>query len=142
VKGCYFEKLDNVVDDESVTISTHGFGQIIVLTHIFYGRITQIMPFFTSEQAANRLGVTVRRIQAMAQSGRLPSTRFGRALMIKESDLALVADRKLGRPMKAVAEIEQANQEASADCDGLEAQAPMKKGRVSTKARGKRAPKK
>jgi len=34
----------------------------------------------------------------MAKAGRLPAIRFGRALMIKEKDLALVADRKPGRP--------------------------------------------
>jgi excisionase family DNA binding protein len=58
------------------------------------------MEFLTTEQVAERLGVGPRRVQAMVKSGRLPASRFGRALMIKESDLALVADRKPGRPSK------------------------------------------
>ncbi len=55
----------------------------------------------TAQQVAERLGVTVRRVQAMIKDGRLPASRFGRALVIRESDLALVADRKTGRPPKA-----------------------------------------
>ena len=55
----------------------------------------------TAQQVAERLGVTVRRVQAMIKDGRLPASRFGRALVIRESDLALVADRKVGRPPKA-----------------------------------------
>lgn len=62
------------------------------------------MEFLTTEQVAARLGITPRRVQAMAKSGRLPASRFGRSLMIKESDLALVAVRKRGRPPKVVGE--------------------------------------
>jgi excisionase family DNA binding protein len=58
------------------------------------------MDELTAQQVAERLGVTVRRVQAMIKDGRLPATRFGRALVIRESDLALVADRKAGRPPK------------------------------------------
>jgi excisionase family DNA binding protein len=59
------------------------------------------MDELTAQQVAERLGVTVRRVQAMIKDGRLPATRFGRALVIRESDLALVADRKAGRPPTA-----------------------------------------
>ncbi len=59
------------------------------------------MDELTAQQVAERLGVTVRRVQAMIKDGRLPASRFGRALVIRESDLALVADRKAGRPPKA-----------------------------------------
>ena len=48
-----------------------------------------------------KLGISVRRLQALVKSERLPATRFGRALMIKESDLRLVENRKPGRPSKA-----------------------------------------
>jgi excisionase family DNA binding protein len=58
------------------------------------------MDELTAQQVAERLGVTVRRVQAMIKDGRLPASRFGRALVIRESDLALVADRKTGRPPK------------------------------------------
>ncbi len=59
------------------------------------------MDELTAQQVAERLGVTVRRVQAMIKDGHLPASRFGRALVIRESDLALVADRKTGRPPKA-----------------------------------------
>ena len=62
------------------------------------------MDELTAQQVAERLGVTVRRVQAMIKDGRLPASRFGRALVIRESDLALVADRKKGRPPKAKTE--------------------------------------
>src|SRR5262249_42461515 len=38
------------------------------------------------------------RIRAMILAGRLPAEKFGHVHMIKEEDLALVADRKPGRP--------------------------------------------
>ena len=65
------------------------------------------MEFLTTEQVAARLGVTPRRVQAMAKAGRLPASRFGRSLMMKESDLALVAERKRGRPPKAASTADQ-----------------------------------
>jgi excisionase family DNA binding protein len=52
----------------------------------------------TTPQVAARLGVTVRRVQALIHAGRLPSQQFGRDHLIYEKDLKLVADRKPGRP--------------------------------------------
>jgi excisionase family DNA binding protein len=60
----------------------------------------------TAQQVADRLGVSVRRVQAMVKDGRLPASRFGRSLVIREADLSLVADRAPGRPPKAKAEVE------------------------------------
>lgn len=54
----------------------------------------------TTPEVAARLGVSVRRVQALIHAGRLPSQQFGRDHLINESDLALVADRKPGRPPK------------------------------------------
>ncbi len=54
-----------------------------------------------TRQAAVRLGVTIRRVRALIEAGRLPSQQFGRDHLIKESDLKLVEDRKPGRPRKA-----------------------------------------
>lgn len=54
----------------------------------------------TTPQVAERLGVTVRRVQALIKDGRLPSQQFGRDHLIKESDLKLVENRKPGRPRK------------------------------------------
>jgi excisionase family DNA binding protein len=54
----------------------------------------------TTPQVAERLGVTVRRVQALIKEGRLPSQQFGRDHLIRESDLKLVENRKPGRPRK------------------------------------------
>lgn len=56
------------------------------------------MQILTTTEAAIRLGVSTRRVQAMIKSGRLPATKMGRDWMIKEKDLKLVEDRKPGRP--------------------------------------------
>jgi excisionase family DNA binding protein len=58
----------------------------------------------TTPQVAERLGVTVRRVQALIKAGRLPSQQFGRDHLIKEGDLKLVENRKPGRPRKEVRE--------------------------------------
>jgi excisionase family DNA binding protein len=52
----------------------------------------------STADAAARLGVSVRRIQQLVKSGRLPADVFGGALMIRAKDLKLVAERKPGRP--------------------------------------------
>jgi excisionase family DNA binding protein len=58
------------------------------------------MKTLTTKETAERLGVTVRRVNDLITSGRLPASRFGRAYMIKESDLKLVENRQPGRPLK------------------------------------------
>ena len=55
----------------------------------------------TTEQAAERLGITPARVRVLIREGRLPAQNFGHAHMINEDDLKLVADRKPGRPRKA-----------------------------------------
>src|SRR5262249_2644909 len=52
----------------------------------------------STADAAARLGVSVRRVQQMVKSGKLPADRFGGSLMIRAGDLKLVANRKPGRP--------------------------------------------
>ena len=59
------------------------------------------MDYLTTKQAAERLGITPRRVQALIEAERLPAQKFGRDYMIKEKDLKLVEDRKVGRPRKA-----------------------------------------
>lgn len=54
----------------------------------------------TSAEAAKRLNVSVRRVQQLVKTGRLPAKVFGGALMIQEKDLKLVAERKPGRPQR------------------------------------------
>jgi excisionase family DNA binding protein len=58
------------------------------------------MEFITTKEAAERLGVKIRMVQLLVQSGRLPASKFGRDYMIKEADLKLVEERKVGRPKK------------------------------------------
>lgn len=54
----------------------------------------------TTQQAAERLGVTAGRVRQMVADGVLPATRMGRDNFIRVSDLKLVEDRKPGRPRK------------------------------------------
>jgi excisionase family DNA binding protein len=58
------------------------------------------MAYITTKEAAERLGISLARVQQLIQSGRLPAQKFGRDLQIREGDLAKVADRKVGRPRK------------------------------------------
>jgi excisionase family DNA binding protein len=61
-------------------------------------RKTERMKLLTTQEAAERLGVTSARVRAMIIAGRLPAEKFGHVHMVREEDLALVADRKPGRP--------------------------------------------
>ena len=54
--------------------------------------------YLTVTEAGERLGVSRRRVQALITAGRLPAEKFGRDWVIRESDLAAVADRKTGAP--------------------------------------------
>ena len=52
----------------------------------------------TTKEAAERLNISVRRVQALIAAGRLPAERIGNSLAIKESDLKNLNGRKNGRP--------------------------------------------
>jgi excisionase family DNA binding protein len=58
------------------------------------------MGILTTAEAAERLGISVRRVQQLVQDGRLPAKEFGGTFMIEEKDLKLVRERKPGRPRK------------------------------------------
>jgi excisionase family DNA binding protein len=58
------------------------------------------MTLITTAQAAEKLGISVRRVQELINSGRLPAQQFGRTYVVNEGDLKLVEDRKPGRPRK------------------------------------------
>jgi len=58
------------------------------------------MNLINTSQAAEVLGVSERRVRALIADERLPAQRVGRDYVINEEDLALVADRKPGRPSK------------------------------------------
>src|SRR5262245_15190195 len=58
-----------------------------------------IVKLLTTTEAAERLGVTVGRVQQLIWEGKLPAQLLGRDYVIKEDDLALVANRPgRGRP--------------------------------------------
>jgi excisionase family DNA binding protein len=54
--------------------------------------------YLTTKEVAEKLGVTVGRVRQMIADGQLPSQKIGRDNFIKESDLELVKERKVGRP--------------------------------------------
>lgn len=56
--------------------------------------------FLTTKEVAEKLGVSVGRVQQFIAEGRLPATKIGQTNLVKESDLKLVEDRKTGRPSK------------------------------------------
>ncbi len=56
----------------------------------------------TTAQAAKRLGISPRRLLVLIKEDRLPAEPFGRTYMINEKDLALVKNRKPGRPRLAM----------------------------------------
>ncbi len=56
--------------------------------------------FLTTKEVAEKLGVSVGRVQQFIAEGRLPATKIGQTNLVKESDLKLVQDRKTGRPLK------------------------------------------
>ncbi len=58
------------------------------------------MTLITTGQVAERLGISVRRVQELINSGRLPAQQFGRTYVVNEDDLKLVEDRKPGRPKR------------------------------------------
>lgn len=49
-------------------------------------------------EAAERLKLSVRRVQALIAAGRLPAERVGNSFAIRESDLKTLEGRKAGRP--------------------------------------------
>lgn len=54
----------------------------------------------TTTDAAEVLNVSLRRVRALIEAGKLPAIKYGRDYLIKESDLELVRERKPGRPSK------------------------------------------
>jgi excisionase family DNA binding protein len=58
------------------------------------------MKQLTTPEAAERLGITVARVQQLIWKGRLPAQKLGRDYVINEDDLKLVAERRPGRPAK------------------------------------------
>ncbi|MBA2703133.1 MAG: helix-turn-helix domain-containing protein [Blastocatellia bacterium] len=56
------------------------------------------MKTLTTPEAAARLKITPRRVRALIGAGQLPADKKGRDYFIDPKDLALVKNRKPGRP--------------------------------------------
>lgn len=54
------------------------------------------MALLNTRAAAERLGISPRRVAALITAGRLPAQKVGRDWVIDAADLALVAVRKVG----------------------------------------------
>lgn len=52
----------------------------------------------STKEASQRLNISIRRVQALIASGRLPAKKIGNSFAIRESDLKFVNGRKSGRP--------------------------------------------
>ena len=58
------------------------------------------MNLISTKDAAEKLGVSVLRVQQLIWAERLPAQKIGRDYVINEEDLQLVEERKPGRPRK------------------------------------------
>lgn len=54
----------------------------------------------TTKEVAEKLGVTDSQVRYLILRGKLPAQKLGHINVIKESDLELVRERKVGRPPK------------------------------------------
>lgn len=66
------------------------------------GPATASTPSLTAAEAAARLGVSIRRVSALAES-RGTGTMFGRYRLFSEDDITAMQPRKAGRPSKQAA---------------------------------------
>ena len=58
------------------------------------------MKLLTTNEAAEKVGISSRRIVALIQAKKLPAEKMGRDYFIKERDLKLIENSKAGRPSK------------------------------------------
>ena len=58
------------------------------------------MSLISTKEAAEKLGISMLRVQQLIWQQRLPAQKIGRDYVINENDLELVKDRKTGRPPK------------------------------------------
>ena len=58
------------------------------------------MELLTVKDVAKEIGVTVWRVHQLIKENRLPAEKLGSQYVVKREDLALIKDRKVGRPKK------------------------------------------
>lgn len=54
--------------------------------------------FIGTKEAAKRLSISIRRVQALITAGKLPAQKIGNSYAISEADLVRLNGRKNGRP--------------------------------------------
>ena len=64
--------------------------------------ITVMKNLISSKEAAEKLGLSLRRVQALITSGRLPAQKIGNSYVVSEKDLELVKMRTPGRPKNSL----------------------------------------
>jgi len=64
--------------------------------------IAVMKDLISSKEAAEKLGISLRRVQALITSGKLPAQKIGNSYVVQEKDLALVRERTPGRPPKKI----------------------------------------
>lgn len=62
--------------------------------------MTVMKSLISSKEASEKLGISLRRVQALIADGRLPAQKIGNSYVINEKDLDLVKERTPGRPSK------------------------------------------
>lgn len=60
--------------------------------------IAVMKDLISSKEAAEKLGLSIRRVQALITYGRLPAQKIGNSYIVREKDLELVKERTPGRP--------------------------------------------
>jgi len=63
--------------------------------------IAVMKDLISSKEAAEKLGISLRRVQALITSGKLPAQKIGNSYVVQITDLELVKVRKPGRPAKS-----------------------------------------
>ena len=58
----------------------------------------------STNEAADRLGISRQRVLQLIRAGRLPAAKFANFYMIRSDDLSKVEDRPVGRPPGVKAE--------------------------------------
>ncbi len=67
--------------------------------------IEEMNKLIGTKEAAEKLGVSLRRVQQLVEMGKLPAQRIGRDYLIQEKDLSKVTIYgKRGRPKKLAAQ--------------------------------------
>ena len=63
------------------------------------------MPLISTKDAALRLKLSMRRVQELIKSGRLPARMIAGVYMIESENLVMVKNRKTGRPRKLASKV-------------------------------------